>query len=98
MKKNGVSDLIFIYKRLTLIGVGEFSVSEVEEIEFSISSFGRVLIPEKQKDVILSLTSSHLVSTSDKEFGDIIDGKGRGIIILLQYVWPLNLLDLSSVC
>ncbi|KAF3393113.1 hypothetical protein DPV78_009829 [Talaromyces pinophilus] len=57
---------------------------EVEEIEFSTSSFGKVLIPEKQKDVILSLTASHLASTSDKGFGDIIDGKGRGIIILLH--------------
>lgn len=80
------------------MGPGELSVSEVEEIEFSASSFGKVLIPEKQKDVILSLTSSHLVSTSDKGFGDIIDGKGRGIIILLQYVQPLNLLNLSNVC
>lgn len=83
---------------MELIDAGELSVSEVEEIQFSTSSFGKVLIPEKQKDVILSLTSSHLVSTSDKEFGDIIDGKGRGIIILLQYVWSINLLDVSEFC
>jgi hypothetical protein len=43
-------------------------------------------IPEDKKRVIKSLTESRVRATTDGNFDDIIEGKGQGIIILLQYV------------
>jgi phosphopentomutase len=43
-------------------------------------------IPEDKKKVIKSLTESRVRATTKGKFDDIIEGKGQGVIILLQYV------------
>jgi hypothetical protein len=43
--------------------------------------FDGLTMPDKQRETIMALTDTEL----DSEFDDIVEGKGRGIIILLQY-------------
>jgi hypothetical protein len=64
----------------------ESAVENVAEIQFSDTPFDRLAIPEDKKRVIKSLTESRVRATSGEKFDDIMEGKGEGIIILLQYV------------
>jgi hypothetical protein len=43
--------------------------------------FDGLTMPVKQRETIMALTGTEI----DPEFDDIVEGKGRGIIILLQY-------------
>ena len=43
--------------------------------------FDGLALPDEQRETIMALTDTEL----DSEFDDIVKGKGRGIIILLQY-------------
>ena len=43
--------------------------------------FDGLTMPNEQRETIIALTDTEL----DSEFDDILEGKGRGIIILLQY-------------
>jgi hypothetical protein len=69
-----------------LMSLGEFAVEKVAEIQFSDTPFDMLAIPEDKKRVIKSLTESRVRATTEGKFDDIIEGKGQGVIILLQYV------------
>jgi hypothetical protein len=69
-----------------LMSLGEFAVEKVAAIQFSDTPFDMLAIPEDKKKVIKSLTESRVRATTEGKFDDIIEGKGQGIIILLQYV------------
>jgi hypothetical protein len=56
-------------------------VADIEEIKWSSAPFDGLTMPEEQRETIMTLTNPELGS----EFDDIVEGKGRGIIILLQY-------------
>lgn len=71
---------------LWLISLGEFAVEKVAEIQFSDTPFDMLSIPEDKKRVIKSLTESRVRTTTEGKFDDIIEGKGQGVIILLQFV------------
>ena len=43
--------------------------------------FDGLTMPNKQRETIIALTDTEL----DSKFDDIIEGKGHGTIILLQY-------------
>ena len=45
-------------------------------------------VPQDKKKVIKSLVESRVSTTYEGTVDDIIAGKGRGVIILLQYVHP----------
>jgi hypothetical protein len=45
-------------------------------------------VPEQKKKVIKSLAESRVSTRYQGTFDDVIVGKGRGVIILLQYVHP----------
>ena len=55
-------------------------VNSVSEIEFSSGAFDRLVLPPKHKELILSFTESQKYSDC---FDDVIEGKGKGIILLL---------------
>jgi SpoVK/Ycf46/Vps4 family AAA+-type ATPase len=68
------------------MSLGEFAVEKVAAIQFSDAPFDMLAIPEDKKKVIKSLTESRVRATTEGKFDDIIEGKGQGVIILLQYV------------
>ncbi|CAK4033876.1 related to TOB3 (member of AAA-ATPase family) [Lecanosticta acicola] len=68
--------------RPTVRGVCDFNVDNVSEIEFNPATFQRLVLPSDHKDLILAFVTSQMESLDS--FDDIVDGKGRGITILLK--------------
>jgi hypothetical protein len=89
MKKFGVGRNTIVHEVDWLIALGEFAVETVAEIQFSDRPFDMLAIPEEKKKVIRSLTESRVRAATKEDFDDVIEGKGQGIIILLQYVSQL---------
>lgn len=58
-----------------------FFVNCVHEIEWQTDAFDRLVLPKNQKELILGFTESQ--RKHRETFDDIIEGKGRGMIILL---------------
>ncbi|KAH4928659.1 hypothetical protein HBH74_102660 [Parastagonospora nodorum] len=59
-----------------------FYVDLVEEIKFDENAFSSLVLPEDQKELILSFAESQAMGQSG--FDDVISGKGRGHITLLS--------------
>lgn len=59
-------------------------VANVGEIKWNKASFRQLVLPSDYKELILSFVDSHL--SRDDEFDDIVQGKGRGIVVLLSGV------------
>jgi hypothetical protein len=68
-------------------------VEDIKGIDWSASPFDSLTTPAKKKEVIMALTQSRRGQPSESEssvnisapFDDVVEGKGRGINILLQY-------------
>ncbi|KAF2144007.1 uncharacterized protein K452DRAFT_223451 [Aplosporella prunicola CBS 121167] len=58
-----------------------FFVNSVKEIEWSTNAFDSLVLPANQKELILGFTESQRKYKAS--FDDIIEGKGKGIILLL---------------
>ena len=58
-----------------------FFVNAVQDITFSDKAFESLVLPKDQKELILGFTSTQQSYRS--QFDDVIEGKGRGIILLL---------------
>lgn len=58
-----------------------FFVNCVENIEWQKDAFDRLVLPKNQKELILGFTESQRKNRDT--FDDVIEGKGRGMIILL---------------
>ena len=58
-----------------------FFVNCVEDIEWQKDAFDRLVLPKNQKELILGFTESQRKNRDT--FDDVIEGKGRGMIILL---------------
>ena len=43
------------------------------------------MIPAEHKKILLALVEDHLSPSPDDEFDDFIEGKGQGLVALLQY-------------
>ncbi|GAM83468.1 hypothetical protein ANO11243_014560 [Dothideomycetidae sp. 11243] len=56
-------------------------VNSVHELSFNTRAFESLVLPESQKELILGFTSSQ--QSTRHQFDDVIEGKGRGIILLL---------------
>ncbi|PNS20817.1 Mitochondrial inner membrane i-AAA protease supercomplex subunit YME1 [Sphaceloma murrayae] len=56
--------------------------NSVSEISFNTRAFDSLVLPESQKELILGFTSSQ--QSFRNQFDDVIEGKGRGIILLLS--------------
>ncbi|KAH7406384.1 P-loop containing nucleoside triphosphate hydrolase protein [Phaeosphaeria sp. MPI-PUGE-AT-0046c] len=58
-----------------------FFVNCVKDIEWQTDAFDRLVLPKNQKELILGFTESQRKYRNS--FDDVIEGKGRGMIILL---------------
>jgi len=57
-------------------------VNSVKDISFNDRAFDSLVIPENQKELILGFTASQQAYRN--AFDDVIEGKGRGIVVLLS--------------
>ena len=64
----------------------ECAVGALVDVQWSPESFDCLKIPSKTKTLLSSLAETRLDLVPTLPFDDIIDGKGRGLNILLQYV------------
>lgn len=64
----------------------EFAVANIRDINWKPLPFDDVRIPEEKKKIIRSLTQAFLNRDPDGGFDDFVEGKGRGLNFLLQYV------------
>jgi hypothetical protein len=69
--------------------IAEFAVADIKDIEWSDSLFNCLSIPVEQRDAIMALAEIHMGEAQDVPFDDFVAGKGRDLIILLQYCSPL---------
>ena len=60
----------------------EFSIGSVRDIKFNEHAFESLVLPEDNKELILALTESQ--AKNKESFDDIIQGKGKGMIMLLS--------------
>ena len=51
--------------------------------------FDCLTLPDEQRETIMAVTETRTSRNQDPEFDDFVDGKGRGIIVLLQYDTPV---------
>jgi hypothetical protein len=71
--------------------LAELSVDDVNEITWDSSAFQSLVIPKERKEIIQALVERHtsLNTTNDSnssngiQFRDVIQGKGRSLVILL---------------
>jgi hypothetical protein len=56
-------------------------VADIEEIKWSSEPFNCLTLPDEQRETIMAVTATS--PNSDGEFDDFVNGKGRGIIVLL---------------
>ena len=68
----------------------EFAVADIEEIEWSSVPFDSLTLPDEQRETIMAVTETGTSPNPGPEFDDFVDGKGRGIIVLLQYDILIN--------
>ncbi|KAI9764600.1 MAG: hypothetical protein M1840_008329 [Geoglossum simile] len=59
-----------------------FYVNSISEIQFSETAFDTLVLPGARKELILAFAESQL--KCKKTFDDVIQGKGKGIIMLLS--------------
>ena len=64
----------------------EFVVGDIGKITWNPSSFESLAISPAQKKVITALAKSHVSRDSDDGFDDFVEGKGQGLVALLQCV------------
>jgi SpoVK/Ycf46/Vps4 family AAA+-type ATPase len=57
------------------------NIKQVEPVSWNKKAFDRLVLDNKSKELINALVSVHV---SEKRTGDIISGKGKGLIILLH--------------
>jgi hypothetical protein len=62
-------------------------VADIEEIKWSSEPFNCLTLPDRQRETIMAVTATS--PNLDGEFDDFVNGKGRGIIVLLQYDTPI---------
>jgi hypothetical protein len=63
----------------------EFAVAGIEDIEWSSLPFNCLTISTEQREVVMALAEVHMNPVPGATFDDFIEGKGRGLNVLLQY-------------
>ena len=67
----------------------ECAVSALRDVNWSPESFDCLQIPPESKTLLLSMAKTRLGLIPAVPFDDVIDGKGQGLNILLEYVGKL---------
>ena len=65
----------------------EFAVSGIQDITWTTLPFDTLVIPSKTKDMLQALVHNQTPDPDKPAFDDFIEGKGKGLIVLLQYVF-----------
>lgn len=65
----------------------EFAVSGIQDITWTTLPFDTLVIPTKTKDMLQALVHNQTPDPDKPAFDDFIEGKGKGLIVLLQYVF-----------
>ncbi|RTE83351.1 hypothetical protein BHE90_002164 [Fusarium euwallaceae] len=60
----------------------EFTVSDITPITWNEKLLGNLVIPDEEKQLLLALVA-HTAKEEDGGFDDFIEGKGKGLILLL---------------
>jgi len=60
----------------------KFYTQNVSEIEWSNDAFNSLVLPEEQKELVLALSEAQVGDIT--AFDDVVQGKGKGMIILLS--------------
>ncbi len=59
-----------------------FSIGSVKDIKYNEGAFDSLVLPQDHKELILALTESQVANK--ETFDDVIQGKGKGMIMLLS--------------
>lgn len=68
----------------TDLGVVEFPVNNVKEIQWNESAFDSLVLPDAQKDIVRALVETHTHAKDNGTIDDVIAGKGRGLVAVLH--------------
>lgn len=63
----------------------ELSVVGIRDIEWDTLSFDCLVMPDEQKEMVLALAETHMGKVPTLPFDDVVEGKGQGLNVLLQY-------------
>ncbi len=61
---------------------GYFNVSDIRPVEYNKNAFASLVLPEHLKKTLASLVK--LQDSDSSPFDDLIEGKGKGLIVLLH--------------
>jgi len=64
----------------------ECAVAGITDIKWSSLPFENLVLPAEQKNLIKALAQARVTADSEHAFDDFVEGKGQGLIVLLQYV------------
>jgi hypothetical protein len=69
----------------------ECAVSALGNVDWSPESLDCLQIPSETKKLLLSMAKTRLGLIPTVPFDDVIDGKGQGLSILLEYVGKFSI-------
>ncbi len=70
---------------------GEFAIEDIRKIDWSPLAFDSLTIPAQKKEAIVALARSRIGEPTSATFDDVVEGKGRGLNILLQYGFEFSI-------
>ncbi|CAE6492512.1 unnamed protein product [Rhizoctonia solani] len=68
----------------TLKRWGQLAVEKLSPISFEPNAFTNIVLPEEDKEVIKALVEAQATPGDDSPFGDMIPGKGCGLVMLFH--------------
>jgi hypothetical protein len=70
----------------------ELAVADIKEIGWKQAALDDLHVPLRMKKAVRALSEAHVQRASMNRFDDVVEGKGQGFNILLQYsIWsPLS--------
>jgi len=68
----------------------EFAIVNITDIMWNSLSFKSLMISQHNKEILLMLIQSHIVSFKESSFNDFVKRKEKNLIIFLQYVFQCS--------
>jgi hypothetical protein len=66
------------------------AVTDIKEIDWKQATLDDLHIPARKKKAVQALSEAHVKRASTNAFDDVVEGKGQGFNVLLQYnIWSL---------